>query len=130
MVIFFIPTLGFVIALWIGLARTENMGLLLAAKTEPASYNTYRASGILLQGISGGGDLGQVIDLPSCHGDECAGYLVIALILLVCILVIGSAMIPHFWLLSCSLLLGIMLLIAIHDLRLRPDIKGEVAANA
>jgi hypothetical protein len=34
-------------------------------------------------------------------------------------LVIGSAYIPHFWLLSGSILVGIMLLIAIHDLRIR-----------
>jgi len=45
--------------------------------------------------------------------------LVIGLIILVFVLIIGSAMIPHFWLLSGSILLGIMVLIAIHDLGLR-----------
>jgi hypothetical protein len=34
-------------------------------------------------------------------------------------------MIPHFWLLSGSILLGIMVLIAIHDLRIRRSIIEE-----
>jgi len=44
---------------------------------------------------------------------------VIALIVLTFVLVIGSALIPHFWLLSGSILISIMALIAIHDLRIR-----------
>jgi hypothetical protein len=44
---------------------------------------------------------------------------VIALIILTLFLVVGSAVIPHFWLFSGSILLGIMALIAIHDLRVR-----------
>ena len=47
------------------------------------------------------------------------------LIILTFVLVIGSAMIPHFWLLSGSILLGIMVLIAIHDLRIRRVIRKE-----
>ena len=59
------------------------------------------------------------LDIPDCDGDACAVLLVIGLIILTFVLVIGSAMIPHFWLLSGSILLGIMVLIAIHDLRIR-----------
>lgn len=56
--------------------------------------------------------------------------LVIGLVLLTIILVAGSAMIPHFWLFSGSILIGLMTLIAIHDLRIRPKERIENSANA
>ena len=64
-------------------------------------------------------EFGVQLELPSCHDDICGVLLVIALIVLTFVLVIGSALIPHFWLLSGSILISIMALIAIHDLRIR-----------
>jgi hypothetical protein len=128
--IFLIPLIGFIISLWRGLARMENFGVFRATPTEPARYNTVRASGILVQGASDAADMGLSISLPRCDGDACAAYLVVGLIILVLILIVGSAVIPHFWLLSSSLLLGIMALIAFHDLRLRPKSqRGPVASE-
>lgn len=122
--IFFIPTLGFIISLWLGLARTENMNALIATRSETISYNAYQVTGILLEGAGDAGDLGIALDLPNCDSDACGAIiLVIVLIVLTLVLVIGSAFIPHFWILSGSLLLGIMLLITIHDLRIRPERK-------
>jgi hypothetical protein len=128
--IFLIPTIGLVISLWLGLSKTENLATLRAAPTDPVSYNTYRPAGIFLQtagDVVGGGFN---VSLPDCDNDACGAILlVIGLIILTFVLVIGSAFIPHFWILSTSLLLGIMLLIAIHDLRIRPESKSEVAAS-
>jgi hypothetical protein len=65
-------------------------------------------------------DTGFSMSLPDCDNDVCGGVLpVIGLIVLTYILVIGLAFSPHFLILSGSLLIGIMLLSAIHDLRIR-----------
>jgi hypothetical protein len=129
--IFFIPTLGFIISLWLGLTRTENMRMLSATRAESISYNAYQATGIFLEGAGDASDLGFALDLPDCDSDACGAiFLVIGLIILTFVLVIGSAFIPHFWLLSGSILLGIMLLIAIHDLRLRSEIRAETSHAA
>ncbi|HSB65250.1 MAG TPA: hypothetical protein VLD65_01650 [Anaerolineales bacterium] len=126
--IFFIPTLGLIISAWLGLARTENMATLRATRSESISYNAYQVTGIFLEGAGDVGDLGIAMDLPDCDSDACGVMiLVIVLIALTLVLVIGSAFIPHFWILSGSLLLGIMALIAIHDLRLRPASRSDSA---
>jgi hypothetical protein len=127
--IFFIPTLGFIISLWLGLANTENVSTLRATRTEPVSYNTIQSTGILLETVGDAGDLGFTVDLPDCDSDACgAVILVIVLIVLTFVLVIGSAFIPHFWILSGSILLGMMVLIAIHDLRIQPGQKAATTA--
>ncbi len=128
--IFLVPTIGFIISVWLGLAKTENMKVLRANPIEPVSYNTYQPTWIVMQGVGNIGESIFSVDLPSCDGDAC-GYifLVVALIILTLLLVVGSALIPHFWILSGSLLLGIMVLITIHDLRLRPESSDEVASN-
>lgn len=92
---------------------------------ESIAYNSYRSTGIILQTAGDVGGSGLSLDLPDRDGDACAVYLVIGLVLLVFVLVIGSALIPHFWLFSGSILLGIMVLIAIHDLRIRPPLRSN-----
>ena len=119
--IFVIPTLGFIITLGVGLARTENMAILGGMPQDAIQYNTIRSAGPFLLNFSEAGNFALDFDLPKCDGDECAIILVIGLIVLVFVLVLGSATIPHFWLMSGSLLLGIMILITIHDLRIRPS---------
>ncbi len=118
--IFFIPTIGLILTLWLGLAKTENMQVLRSASTQAVSYNTYQPVGLFLQGAGEVADLGFDLSIPDCDGDACAVFLVIGLVILVFVLVIGSAFIPHFWFLSGSLMLAIMVLITIHDLRIRP----------
>lgn len=123
--IFLIPTLGFIITVWVGLARTENMALLSGVPQELVQYNAIRAAGPFIQGMDDAGDFGMALDIPDCDGEGCAVILVVALVILVFVLIIGSATIPHFWLLSGSILLGIMLIIAIHDLRIRRELSNS-----
>jgi hypothetical protein len=118
--IFLIPALGLIITLWTGLARTENVRILSGMSGEVVQYNVFQSTSPFLQTAVEVGDFGLNLDLPDCDGDGCAVILVIALIVLVFILILGSALIPHFWLFSGSIMLGIMLIIAIHDLRIRP----------
>ena len=123
--IFLIPCVGFLLTVWFGLAKTENMGILLAPRQETINYPYNQYTGVILQEASGIGNLGFDLDIPDCDGDSCAVYLVIGLIILTLVLVIGSAMIPHFWLLSGTILLGIMVLITFHDLRIRRTVNKE-----
>jgi hypothetical protein len=128
--IFLIPTIGFIISLWLGLARTEDMRILRATRTESINYNAYQGAGIILEEAGNAADFGLPLGFSDCDSDACGVVLlVIGLIILTFVLVIGSAFIPHFWILSGSILLGIMLLIAIHDLRLRPIAHRESAAG-
>ena len=115
--IFIVPTVGLIFTLLVGITRTENLTVLQATRQEVIEYNAPPA--ISLQQAVGIGELGLYLNIPSCDGEECLVFLVIALVVLTFILVIGSAFIPHFWLFSGSILLGIMVLIAIHDLRVR-----------
>ncbi len=120
--VFLIPVIGLVLSTWLGLAKAEDMHVLRQPATQPAVYNNVQPSGLFLQSAGNVSDFAFSFDLPDCDGDACGTiFLVIALIVLVLVLVIGSAYIPHFWILSGTILLGIMLLIAIHDLRLRPE---------
>ena len=128
--IFLIPTIGFILSLGVGLAKTENMEVLRAQPEQPVSYNTNPSSYMIIDSVGSSVDIGSSFDLPSCDDDACVVVLlVIGLIILTLVLVIGSATIPHFWILSGSLLLGIMLLIAIHDLRIRPIAKDTPVSD-
>jgi hypothetical protein len=93
--------------------------MIQATRQESVEYNTSPSTLFFLQQSAGVGEWGLHLGVPSCDGDECLIFLVIALVILTFILVIGSAFIPHFWLFSGSILLGIMVLMAIHDLRVR-----------
>jgi len=119
--VFAIPALGFIFTLVVGLAKTENMRVIVAPPQQSINYtyNTYQYTGSFFREAAGVGEWGVQLELPSCDDDICGVLLVIALIVLTFVLVIGSALIPHFWLLSGSILISIMALIAIHDLRIR-----------
>jgi hypothetical protein len=127
--VFLIPTCGFILTLWLGLSKTENIEVLRASYTQPVSYNTNPNIGNIFLVTGDAADFG-FSWLSDCDDDVCGVILmVIGLVILTLVLVIGSAYIPHFWLLSGSILVGIMLLIAIHDLRIRrmpkePPIPG------
>jgi hypothetical protein len=58
------------------------------------------------------------ITFPDCDDEACA-YLFLAMlfILLTTILVAGSALIPHMWVLSCLVLLTLIALLALHEIR-------------
>jgi len=117
--VFMLPTIGLILTLGLGLLQAENLSVMQSSRQDMVEYNTTPSTLYFIQGAIDIGDIGFSLDIPSCDGDECIIFLVIVLVILVFILVVGSALIPHFWLLSGSLLLGIMALIAIHDLRIR-----------
>jgi len=116
--VFLIPTIGFILTIWIGLTRTENLRAISASRLETVEYNVVRASDFVVWDALGFIE-GADADILDCDGEACGVLLVIALIVLTFVLVIGSAFIPHFWLLSGSILLSIMLFITIRDLRIR-----------
>ena len=118
--IFLIPAVGFVLTLVFGLSRTEDLSQINLLRQDPGQI---RSPGLVAEdALAVGTRLGSYVtylDAPSCSDEQCTVYLVIALIILTLVLVIGAAIIPHFWLLSGSIFLMIMLLITIHDLRFR-----------
>lgn len=118
--VFLIPTAGLVLALMIGISKTENPGLLRASRQELIEYNTYQTTDFFLWTLAEAGNSSSLLDIPECSGDECGVLLLlIALIVLTLILVAGSAFIPHFWFFSGSIMLSIMALIAVHNLLIR-----------
>ena len=56
--IFLIPCVGFFLTVWLGLAKTENMGILLASRQESIYYPYNQYAGMILQEASGIGNLG------------------------------------------------------------------------
>jgi hypothetical protein len=117
--IFLIPTSGLIITMIAGIGKTENLSLMRAPYAQNKEYNAYQNTGFILQEAAEVGSSGIQFDIPNCDGEECAVLLVIALIVLTFVLIVGSALIPHFWLFNGSILLCIMLLIATHDLQVR-----------
>jgi hypothetical protein len=114
--VFLIPTAGLIFTIMVGIGQTENSGTIRSSRQETIEYNTYQYTGFIIDRVS---DFGFLLDFLSCSGEDCVVSLVIGLVVLTFILVAGSALIPHFWLFSGSILLSIMALIAIHDLLIR-----------
>lgn len=117
--VFLIPAAGLFFTLVFGITQTENLSVIRASPQESIEYNSYQYTGYFFEDVLGAGEWGMQLDFLSCDGEECGFLLVIALIILTFILVIGSALIPHFWFFSGTILLSIMALISIHDLRVR-----------
>jgi uncharacterized protein (DUF983 family) len=122
--VFLIPTAGLILSLVVGINKTEDPQIFNSRSLETIQYNTYPVSNFIFQTALENGDLGFSLDLPSCDGDDCEVFylvlLVIGLIILTLILLAGSAMIPHFWLFGGSILIGLMAIITLHDLLIRP----------
>ena len=116
--IFIIPFIGFVICLFLGVyyAEPQRYGELSPMEQDKLarseSYgDTSRGSQFFnTMGRSSGSSSDVDFD---CDGDECVGFI---LFIVVVICVIGSALIPHFWLLATILLLTIMVMVALRAL--------------
>ncbi len=76
------------------------------------------------------GDTLSWIGMPDCDGDEC-GYLVLGLVILLVaiICVIGSALIPHFWIVATLLLLAIVMVQTARELIFSPHKLKEDAMH-
>ena len=114
---------GFATAQFLGIYMTEQAvpsqsGQMLTATEDDVDYGYVgtRAYDITRQYLS----IGPTPDvaMPDCDGDECAYvFLVILFIVLTVVLVIGAALIPHMWVLSCLVLLTLIALLALHEVR-------------
>jgi hypothetical protein len=61
----------------------------------------------------------------SCDDDACVAIvLIVALVVITLVMVIGSAFIPHFWVLSGMVFLAILTIITIHEIRIRRTAKA------
>jgi hypothetical protein len=113
---------GFAAALFLGIFMTEQVPpvqddrLPVAEQDVDYGYVGSRAYYITRQYLSNGPV--PEIAMPDCDGDACAYlFLAIPFILLTAILVAGSALIPHMWVLSCLVLLTFIALLVLHEVR-------------
>ena len=114
---------GFAAALFLGIYMTEHVvpsqsDPMLTAAEEGIDYGYVgsRAYYITRQYLDSGPT--PEVTVPDCEGDDC-GYvfLVILFVLLTVVLVVGAALIPHMWVLSCLVLLTLIALLALHEVR-------------
>lgn len=127
--VFLIPIVALVLSVWLGIYMTEPMELggmsayqastQQAEQREPYDFNRSRAYYYFYSSptSSSSSSSSSGFSAPSCSGKSCNGYLIVILIILALVLVIGSAFIAHFWVMSSIILLTVMALITIHDLR-------------
>jgi hypothetical protein len=120
--IMLIALVGFALALFLGIFMTEQdapsqSGQFLTAETNlDYRYVGSRAYYITRQYL----DIGPTpqITFPDCDDDACAYmFLAILFIFLTAVLVVGAALIPHMWVLSCLVLLTLIALLAMHEIR-------------
>ena len=114
---------GFATALFLGIYMTEQVvrpsdGQMLTAEENDVDYGYVgsRAYYITRQYL----DIGPTpeITFPDCDDDECAYvFLVMLFILLTVVLVVGAALIPHMWVLSCLVMLTFIALLVLHEVR-------------
>lgn len=120
--IFLIPMVGLILSVLLGTGLTETFtptGWNAAEATRTTQIDTGEPVDFSLDFDA------SFLELPDCDDDACeAIFLVIALVVLTLILVLGSAFIPHFWFLAGSVLLTVLLLITLHEIRLRPAAKA------
>jgi hypothetical protein len=121
---------GFAAALLLGIYMTEQVppapsGQLPAAEVNvDYGYVGSRAYYITRQYLNVGPT--PEITVPDCDDDACAYvFLVIVFILLTTVLVVGAALIPHMWVLSCLVLLTLIALLALHDVRRDRNLRQQ-----
>jgi hypothetical protein len=119
---------GFALALFLGIFMTEQPapaqgGQLLTAENDvDYGYVGTRAYYITRQYL----DIGPTpeITIPDCDEDVCAYmFLAILFVILTAVLVVGAALIPHMWVLSCLVLLTLIALLALHEVRRDRNIR-------
>jgi hypothetical protein len=119
---------GFALALFLGIFMTEQPapaqgGQLLTAENDvDYGYVGTRAYYITRQYL----DVGPTpeITIPDCDEDVCAYmFLAILFVILTAVLVVGAALIPHMWVLSCLVLLTLIALLALHEVRRDRNIR-------
>ena len=113
---------GFAVALLLGIYMTERVPPAESSQLPTAEQNVdygyvgSRAYYITREYLNFGST--PEISMPDCDDDACAYiFLAIVFILLTAVLVVGAALIPHMWVLSCLVLLTFIALLALHEVR-------------
>lgn len=121
---------GFAAALFLGIYMTEQVppaqgGQLPATELNvDYGYVGSRAYYITREYLNFGPT--PEITVPDCDDDACAYvFLAIVFIVLTTVLVVGAALIPHMWVLSCLVLLTLIALLALHDVRRDRNLRQQ-----
>ncbi len=118
--VYAIPSVAVVLCIILGVMFTEDKEQLFSNRpvaTYESHYQPFYYSYVYSSSNSGGGSY----STPSCSGKSCGqAMLAIFLVVLALILIIGSAVVPHFWFFSVIVLLSVATIIAIRDLIYRP----------
>lgn len=128
MQIFLIPLAALVFCVGIGIYMTEPLEIggpsaYQAGQNQTQEYNYDNTRAHSTVGYYWGGSSSRSSSVGAGSGFKCNGkgcgyaVLVIILVILVLVLMICSALVAHFWVMAGMLLLTIMLMIAIHELR-------------
>lgn len=137
--VFVLPILGFILSLGLGIYMTEPVGDSGMTQHQiDQARDAGSGSGYNYQGTrayyyffassnsSGSHTTSQAPSFSSsssfkCSGKSCGGIglflLLLALIIIVLVLIFGAAVLPHFWVLSCALLLLILLIMTLQEIR-------------
>jgi hypothetical protein len=121
---------GFALALSLGISMTEQVPPAQSDQLSTADLNVdygyvgSRAYYITRQYLNVGPT--PEITIPDCDDDACAYvFLAIVFVLLTTVLVVGAALIPHMWVLSCLVLLTLIALLALHDVRRDRNLRQQ-----
>jgi hypothetical protein len=121
---------GFAAALFLGIYMTEQVPptesgqMLTPADNVDYGYVGSRAYYITRQYLNVGPT--PEISVPDCDEDACAYlFLAIVFVILTTVLVVGAALIPHMWVLSCLVLLTFIALLALHEVRRDRNLRQQ-----
>lgn len=114
--VFLIPLAGFALSALLGTYYTEPVSPAQGAQYD---YSQTRASGSGWHGtyfFTNSSSDNSGVSVPKCSGKGCGyAYLLLFLILIVLLCIVGSATIPHFWVLATLLMLTFMVIIILHE---------------
>ena len=114
---------GFAAALYLGIFMTEQRApdrsgqVLMAENDVDYGYVGSRAYYIITREYLNFGPTPE-ITFPDCDDESCAYmFLAILFVILTVVLVLGAALIPHMWVVSCLVLLTFIALLTLHEIR-------------
>lgn len=114
--VFLIPLAGFAMSALLGIYYTEPVSPAQGAQYD---YSQTRASGSGWHGtyfFTDSSSDNSGVSVPKCSGKGCGyAYLLLFLILIVLLCIVGSATIPHFWVLATLVMLTFMVIIILHE---------------
>jgi peptidoglycan/LPS O-acetylase OafA/YrhL len=117
--VYLIPVAGIILATYLGVSNTEDVGQLDFRYQNSGYHYVYAGRPMYIFG-SGSSSSGST-STPQCKGKGCGmAFLVVALVVLTIVLVVGSATIPHFWLVSGGIFLTLMCMLTVRELIINP----------